>query len=552
MRFESMYNSLLRSYARQSGEKALKKAESIFKKMKKLGLLLRPSPYNSMTSLYSSLGNRDKVNEILREMKENNVELDNVTVNNALRVYAAVSDVATMDKFLADRKEITRLDGLTMLAMAKAYDKYKATRQKDNEEFRTLIGSLLKLGDTKGAEKIYYNECECSGLEFDNRIPDMLVSGYREKGMVMKADKLVNKTLWIRGLATPITLLLEEMDKKGNKVSPSGLRDLIKNLRDSNQLSKALEASTWMCQKKVFNLFSEDYATRLHLTEKVLGLEEAEKFFESSIPENMKDYSVYDTLLSCYARSSNTQSKAEAVFEKMRELGLLSKLSPFNSLISLYSGQGKLSVVNILLCDMKHKNIEPDIVTRNNVLRANEYMLAIDSMEKYKREWDGDDYKETKLEKRTIDDMSKAYEIAGVRLKPELILKAIEITGSEKEVHRLWNEYKEKAKTEISNEGYRIMISSLLKFDDVKGAEEMYGEWQPQGSDFDTRIPCLLISHYSKEGDEMKVRNVVESSRKKQKQMYFETLIVRALDDVSPEVTRWFFILASVWIFFSL
>ena len=148
--------------------------------------------------------------------------------------------------------------------------------------------------------------------------------------------------------------------------------------------------------------------------------------------------------------------------------------------------------------------------------------------------------------------MSKAYEIAGVRLKPELILKAIEITGSEKEVHRLWNEYKEKAKTEISNEGYRIMISSLLKFDDVKGAEEMYGEWQPQGSDFDTRIPCLLISHYSKEGDEMKVRNVVESSRKKQKQMYFETLIVRALDDVSPEVTRWFFILASVWIFFSL
>ncbi|AAG50982.1 hypothetical protein, 3' partial; 101251-102939, partial [Arabidopsis thaliana] len=395
MRFESMYNSLLRSYARQSGEKALKKAESVFKKMKKLGLLLRPSPYNSMTSLYSSLGNRDKVDEILREMKENNVELDNVTVNNALRVYAAVSDVATMDKFLADRKEITRLDGLTMLAMAKAYvrdgeiedvhrvwDKYKATRQKDNEEFRTLIGSLLKLGDTKGAEKIYYNEWECSGLEFDNRIPDMLVSGYREKGMVMKADKLVNKTLWIRGLATPITLLLEEMDKKGNKVSPPGLRDLIKNLRDSNQLSKALEASTWMCQKKVFNLFSEDYATRLHLTEKVLGLEEAENFFESSIPENMKDYSVYDTLLSCYARSSNTQSKAEAVFEKMRELGLQSKLSPFNSLISLYSGQGKLSVVNILLCDMKHKNIEPDIVTRNNVLRANAYILAIDSMEK--------------------------------------------------------------------------------------------------------------------------------------------------------------------------
>ncbi|CAH8260099.1 unnamed protein product [Arabidopsis lyrata] len=63
----------------------------------------------------------------------------------------------------------------------------------------------------------------------------------------------------------------------------------------------------------------------------------------------------------------------------------------------------------------------------------------------------------------------------------------------------------EEGKTGICNEGYRIMISSLLKFDDVKGAEEIYGEWKPKGSDFDTRIPCLLISHYSKEGDEVKV-----------------------------------------------
>lgn len=202
---------------------------------------------------------------------------------------------------------------------------------------------------------------------------------------------------------------------------------------------------------------------------------------------------------------------------------------------------------------MKQNNIEPNNVTMNNVLRVNAYILAIDSMDKYKREWDDyhqDDYKETKLEVRTIDEMSKAYETAGLTLNPGLILKAIEITGSENEVRRLWNEYKKKAKTEICNEGYRIMISSLLKFDDVKGAEEIYGEWKPKGSDFDTRIPCLLISHYSKEGDEVKVRNVVNSSRKKKNRMHFETLIKRALEDVLPDLAMLSFFIWFAWFLF--
>ncbi|XP_019092184.1 PREDICTED: putative pentatricopeptide repeat-containing protein At1g28020 [Camelina sativa] len=97
LRGESMYTSLLRNYSRQPGLRALCKAVSTFEKMEKLG----------------SRGNRDKVHEILQKMKDNNVEFDNVTVNNALRVYAAVSDVETMDKFLADWSAITTLDGLT-------------------------------------------------------------------------------------------------------------------------------------------------------------------------------------------------------------------------------------------------------------------------------------------------------------------------------------------------------------------------------------------------------------------------------------------------------
>ncbi|XP_019092183.1 PREDICTED: putative pentatricopeptide repeat-containing protein At1g28020 [Camelina sativa] len=569
---ESIYTALLKSYAK-SGEKSLSKAESTFEKMRKLGMLLRPSPYNSMVSLYSSLRNRVKVDEILREMKENNTEIDSPTVNNTLRVYAAVSDVATMDKFLADWNETTTLEWLTTLDMAKAYlrdgskgkardmlrkteelndpksyeglmrlygeageiedvyriwDLYKKTRNKNNEGFRALIGSLLKLDDYKGAEEIYYNEWECSGLEFDLRVPSTLISGYRAKGMVKKADNLLYKTMKNKRLVKPINPLIEDWLKNKNQVKPSNLRDLIKNLCDSNQLSKALEVSSLLCDRKSFNIFPEDYVTRFHLCEKVLGLEEGEKFFERSIPGNMKDYSVYNTLLTSYTRSDKGLEKAEGVFEKMKELGFLSKLSPYNSMISLYIQLGKQGRAKNLLLVMKEKNIEHDSVTTNNVLRMYADEGDIETMEKYRREWVNDD-EQTKLEMRTTGEMAKAYERAG------LLLKAMEIT-SKREVQRIWNEYKKKAKEEferdtlrpwvkrdeIKNEEYRNVIRTLLKLGDVQGAEAIYEEWEPQGPEFDNGIPCLLISRYYEEDDKDKAKEVEYSSRQKRRRMQFK------------------------------
>ncbi|VVA97219.1 unnamed protein product [Arabis nemorensis] len=67
---------------------------------------------------------------------------------------------------------------------------------------------------------------------------------------------------------------------------------------------------------------------RFRLIEKELGFEEAEKFFVS-IPENLRDESIYIDVLSRYAKSGKKiMSKAE----KMRERGLPSKPSPYTSI----------------------------------------------------------------------------------------------------------------------------------------------------------------------------------------------------------------------------
>ncbi|KAJ4898208.1 hypothetical protein Rs2_25002 [Raphanus sativus] len=167
-----------------------------------------------------------------------------------------------------------------------------------------------------------------------------------------------------------------------------------------------------------------------------------------------------------------------------------------------------------LLEKMKEKNIEPDNVTMNNVLRVNAYVSAMECMEKYKREWE----EELKLEVRTLDAMAKAYETEGSTLK------AIEITSSKKEVYRLWNEYKKDNVGKMSNEGYRSVIRSLLKLGDVQGAQDIFNEWEPERYEFDSRIPSLLISRYCEEEkyNEGKTRDVMKLSRKKRRGLQFE------------------------------
>ncbi|XP_056854578.1 putative pentatricopeptide repeat-containing protein At1g28020, partial [Raphanus sativus] len=554
LRGEPMYTALLKSYAK-SGKKTLDRAEAAFEKMRELGLLLKPSPYSSMTSLYGSVGNRVKIDEILREMKDNDVKLDSHTVSNVLRAYAAESDVASMEKFLVgwEEEETETLQLHTVLDMAKAYlrvgskrearemllraevlnepasyvelmrlygeagkcsedvyriwNLYKKTGEQKSEGFLALIRSLCLLDDTKGAAEMYYKEYVSSGLEFDVRIPTTLVSAFRKKGMVREADNLTNKTLRNKELADKeITPLLKEWGK------PSELRDLIKNLKDSNQFSKALEASSWLCDQKVISLFPEDYADRLDLTEKVFGLKEADEFFEKGIPEKMKGFSVYSTLLNSYTRSYQNFDKAEAIFEKMGELGFLTKLSPFKSMISLYSVLWKRVEIDNLLRKMKEKNIEPDSATMNCVLRAKAYASAVDLMDEHKSQWVDDG--ELKLEVETMEAMAAAYEKAGS------ILKAVEMTTSTQEVYRLRDTIEK-----MGNEEYVSVIRSLLKLGDVKGAEEMYGEWAQSkgGEEFDARIPGLLIARYCEvEGDETKARQMLNSSRRKVDETEFE------------------------------
>ncbi|XP_019097341.1 PREDICTED: putative pentatricopeptide repeat-containing protein At1g28020 [Camelina sativa] len=224
--------------------------------------------------------------------------------------------------------------------------------------------------------------------------------------------------------------VLEQWKQQGNQLNPSDLRRIVENLRDSKRFPQALKVSEWMSDQKVCDIVPEDFAARLDLIDKILGLKAAEKFFKS-IPENKRDDFVYTTMLSFYARldetestlwkmkeigyrskphifkhmmSSKTLAKAESIFGKMIELRYLSKPSPFNHMMSLYIKLGKLDMVHKILSQMKDNNVEPDNITLNNKLWLYAAESNIKEMEKLLAKCDTNT-----LDWRTCRDIARAY-----------------------------------------------------------------------------------------------------------------------------------------------
>ncbi|KAF8097792.1 hypothetical protein N665_0281s0054, partial [Sinapis alba] len=280
---------------------------------------------------------------------------------------------------------------------------------------------------------------------------------------------------------TPVVQALEQWIEQGNQVKPSHLRCIIKKLQDSERFSHALQISEWMSSHRVYTLFPEDMASRVLLIDTVLGLKEAEKFFET-IPETMKDFTVYNTLLTLYTRSNNTLVKAEAVFETMRELGFLLKPSP----------------------EMEENNVKPDDLTANHALLVYAAVSDIKAMEKFLSS-----NQRLKLEWGTCIDMAKAYLKSGSTEKSLAMLHRTELlvdcasrkpvyealmrvygdVGEREDVYRIWELHK--------NAGSR----------DMEGAEVIYREWELGGLPFDASIPNILISGYHALGMERRLRN---------------------------------------------
>ncbi|XP_010242929.1 PREDICTED: pentatricopeptide repeat-containing protein At2g20710, mitochondrial [Nelumbo nucifera] len=328
-----------------------------------------------------------------------------------------------------------------------------------------------------------------------------------------------------------IVPVLDQWIKEGKTFTRDYLQRIIKRLRHYRRYKHALEISQWMTDQRYFDLSAGDAAIRLDLITKVHGLGEAEKYFDY-IPTQLRVFQTYGALLNCYTHEKSVD-KAEALFQKMKELGFAKTVLTYNVMLNLYSQMGQHEKLDPLMQEMEDRGIGHDKFTLSIRMSAYSAAADVDGMEKILTRMEADP--SIIVDWNAYFLMANGYMKAGLTDKALTMLKKSEalITGRQRrvavdylltmyagigkkdELYRIWNTYK--ASEKIYNSTYICMLSSLVKLDDIEGAEKIFGEWELGGTSYDFRVPNRLISAYCKKGLLEKAEAIISKAIEKGK-----------------------------------
>ncbi|XP_041026573.1 pentatricopeptide repeat-containing protein At2g20710, mitochondrial-like isoform X1 [Juglans microcarpa x Juglans regia] len=343
--------------------------------------------------------------------------------------------------------------------------------------------------------------------------------------------------------------ILDQWIQEGRHVDKEELQSIIKELRDYKRFKHALEISAWMSEKRYIPLSMDDIAARMNLISRVHGLEQVENYF-NNIPENMKGFVVYTALLNCCAYEKSVE-KAELVMQKIIDRGFARKPLCYNILINMYYKIGEHEKLDALVLKMEEKGINPDKYTLSIRLSAYAAISDVEEISKTVERMESDphivlDWKPYSIAASgylKVGLLDKALEMVkkleGLIVNSkwssiafDVLLKLYAEMGKKDELYRIWKLYKEKGK--IYNKGYISMISSLLAFDDIEGAEKIFEEWESMKLTCDFRVPKLMIDAYCRKGLLAKAEALVNKAMTKGGKPSFDSwyyLSCRYLED---------------------
>ncbi|XP_065879852.1 pentatricopeptide repeat-containing protein At4g21705, mitochondrial-like [Euphorbia lathyris] len=333
---EKTYGALLNCYVTQ---RQTEKSISHWQKMKELGYASTSLAYSDIMSLYTNLGQYEKIPGVLTEMKDNNVSPDNFSYRICINSYGERSDLEGIERVLNEMEHHLgdRMDWNTYAVVANYYikaglsdkandalkkseekldmkdgsgynflislyatlgnkaevlrlwelEKSKCKRQ-INRDYIVILQSLVKLGDLEGADKIL-KDWEATGTGYDVRIPNIVVWGYCEKGLVEKAEAL-----------------LKEFIEKGKATIPNSWAVIASGYLKKGEMAKAVE-----CMKSALSVKNKGRKPNPRVIRDILSwlgdegkVEDVEAFvasLSSAIPVNNRQ--VYHALLKAHVRS---------------------------------------------------------------------------------------------------------------------------------------------------------------------------------------------------------------------------------------------------------
>eukprot|EP01018_Ginkgo_biloba_P007809 Gb_14576 [translate_table: standard] len=343
------YGALLNSYVKLN---LTEKSEAIMEKLKSSGFARNALPYNAMMTLYMNTDQLEKVPLVIQEMKKDGVALDAFSYNIWITACAAMSDIdkmeVVMEEVKCDNKANTDWTIYSTLAtmyikagllnkvesalkelennmthsdrspydylislyanignkeqMYRIWQSLKLAFPKmTNRSYICMLSSLLRIGDIEGAESIL-KEWESVCDSYDVRIPNIFLGNYVRKGLLEKAE-----------------LLLEQILEKGGKPNFKTWEIMAEGYIQKRQIDQAIVA-----MKKsalVDNFISwqpkpENVLAILRHFEKHSDVESAEDFFKMLRGLNYVSTEIYNSLLRTYIKAGKD---ASGLFELMNK-----------------------------------------------------------------------------------------------------------------------------------------------------------------------------------------------------------------------------------------
>ncbi|KAJ6675632.1 hypothetical protein OIU85_011756 [Salix viminalis] len=256
--------------------------------------------------------------------------------------------------------------------------------------------------------------------------------------------------------------VLNQWENEGKRPTKWELCRVVKELRKYKRYQQALEVYDWMKNRQErFRLSPSDAAIQLDLIAKVRGVSTAEDFF-ISLPSTFKDRRVYGALLNAYVRN-RMREKAETLIDEMRDKGSADKME---------------QVYEQMKSD---RSINPNWTTFSTMatmyIKMGQFEKAEDCLRKVESRITGRD-----------------------RIPYHYLLSLYGNVGNKEEVYRVWNIYKSIFPS-IPNLGYHAIVSSLVRLDDIEGAEKIYEEWLSIKTSYDPRIANIFIAAYVYQGN---------------------------------------------------
>jgi len=184
-----------------------------------------------------------------------------------------------------------------------------------------------------------------------------------EKEEAHNASRLYQTVLSCKDHALPTSL--EQWLADGNVLTREEVVITFLQLRKRRMFRRLLKVSDWLEVKRPFKMKERDYAARLDVIAKILGIFKAQKYL-ASIPLDMRGERVYRSLLLNCSLASNVE-KTEEIFNKIKDEGFLLTAFDYNQLLWVYRRFPKK--IPFVLKMMEDQGVKPNKST---------YMILID------------------------------------------------------------------------------------------------------------------------------------------------------------------------------